>query len=207
MEDKQLNGICVLTRNRGDNDRMLSLFCSDGCVYDVLARGALKPKYKLKFASQLFSYCDYFLCPSKAGYYILSGATFGELSFLRISSDPEAFIAACLVCETAYKCVKSENKLMYAETVAALGELAEYETTRPDIVALRILMAAFVSSGYGTVSLGGEKGEICDKILAADKGKVSSVSADASAVRSLIKTYGTRFNNQFGYLNSLKIFL
>lgn len=204
MDDKQLGGICIGTRPWRENDRMLSLFCDDGCVYDVLARGACKPKYKLKFAAQLFSVCDYHLCPSKAGYYILGGAAFTELSFLSLSSDPSAYAAACVVCEAAGKCVLGENKRMYAETMAALGELSG--GGRGDLTVLRILLAAFVSGGFGAALPQGENGAVCRGVLDAAAGDVSSLPYPREHVSALIKSFGARFCSQFGKLNSLAFF-
>ncbi len=207
MTDVKAFGVCIGCRARGDNDKMLDVFCDDGNVYGVLARGALKPKYKLKFAAQLFSSCNYYLCPSKAGYYILGGADFGELSFLRISSEPSAFAAACFVCETANKCVKVENKRMYAETVAALGELSSFEDVCAHAVCLRILLAAFVSCGLGVQIPAGERGALCEKILAAELGSVSSCAPEKSVTMQLIKQYASRFAAHFGKLNSLDMAL
>ncbi|WP_251617979.1 DNA repair protein RecO [Pumilibacter muris] len=203
MTDVKACGVCIGSRPRGDNDKMLDVFCDDGNVYGVLARGALKPKYKLKFATQLFSACNYYLCPSKAGYYILGGADFGELSFLRISNEPQAFAAACFVCEVANKCVKVENKRMYAETVAALGELASFEDVCAHAVCLRILLAAFVSCGLGAQIPAGEKGAVCEKLLGAELGSVSLIAPEKSVTFQLIRQYASRFTAHFGKLNSL----
>lgn len=203
--DIQANGICIGTRPWHENDRMLKLFCEDGNLHDVLARGASKPKYKLKFAAQLFSACDYFLCPSKAGYYILGGATFGALSFLGLSSDPEAYAAACVVCEIVRLCVVGENKRLYAETVAALGELNS--GGRADLVVLRMLLAAFSANGLiGDISPVGERGILCRAVLDADVGNVSQVQADSGVTIPLIKACAGRFATQFDKLNSLSFF-
>ena len=204
MEEQQLSGICVGTRVWKESDRMLRLFCEDGNIYDALARGACKPKYKLKFAAQLFSACDYFLCPSKAGYYILGGATFGELSFLRIAESPEAYAAACVVCEIAAKCVLAENKRLYAETVAALGELSAYEDARCDLICLRMLLAAFATSGYAFTFGADPKGAACAAVLNAPAGNVSAVAVEESLARSMLKPLGVRFANRFEKLNSLE---
>ncbi len=200
----QANGICIGARVRGESDKMLTVFCEDGKIYDVLARGALKPKYKLKFASQLFSACDYYLCPSRAGYYILGGATFGALSFMRIASDPDAFAAACFVCEAACKCVHGENKRLYAETMAALGELANFEDCKPAYVCLRMLAAALSDSGYG---LAGNGNGVCEKFLAAQAGNASGVDSTDGEVFRVIRAQGARFASVFGKPNSLAMVL
>lgn len=206
MEEKQLSGICIGVKPWKENDKMLTVFCEDGCVYSVLARGALKPKYKLKFAAQLFSACDYFLCESRAGYYILGGATFGEVSFLAVASRPESYAAACVVCEIAAKSTLAENKRMYAETLAALGELCA-DSANGGAVVLRMLLAAFASSGFGTYKFGGAKGEICDKVLGAPLGGVSELGIESDSVYALVKSYASKFASQFGKLDSLPFFL
>ena len=206
MEEKQLGGICIGARVWRENDKMLSVFCEDGFVYGVLARGALKPKYELKFAAQLFSYCDYFLCESKAGYYILGGATFGELSLLGISSDPDSYAAACVACEIAHKSVKSENKAMYVQTLSALGELAGGGARR-DLIVLRMLICAFEYNGLGGLFPQGEKGDICKAVLFAEPGNVSDVCAETNTVRQLIKAFASKFAVQFGKLDSLEFFI
>ena len=206
MEEKQLGGICIAARVRGESDRMLTLLCDDGFVYDVLARGALKPKYKLKFAAQLFSACNYFLCPSKAGYYILGGATFGDLFTLSLASYPEAYAAACVICESANKCVVGENKRMYAETVSALGELTVSEPEKAGLSVLRVLLASFVSNGLGITFPAGERGEIARSVLNAEAGNAYKIVADAKSVMNTVGFYGVRFAHQFGKLDSLGFF-
>ena len=205
MEELKLCGVCTGARSRHENDKMLSLFCEDGNVYDVLARGALKPKYKLKFATQLFSCCDYFLCSSKAGYYVLGGASFGELSFFSVASDPDAYAAACFVCEVVNKSVKTENKRMYAETVAALGELAA-QSFCSDLICLRILLAALDSSGYGYVSSGRDS-EDCVRVASAAVGSISQCEIGRAACLRIIRTNAGRFAALFGKLNSLDMIL
>lgn len=205
MEELRRSGICIGTRQWKDNDRMLKIFCEDGCVYDALARGACKPKYKLKFAAQLFSACDYFLCPSRAGYYILGGATFGELSFLSLSADPDAYMAGCVVCEIAAKCTLAENKRLYAETVAALGELS-VSGERGDLAVLRMLLAALSTCGYGQLPAG-EKGALCRAALDAQAGNVTALSIEKAAVLPLLKTLGGQFAVHMEKLNSLSLYL
>ena len=186
---------------------MLMLFCADGNIYSVLARGAGNPKYKLKFAAQLFSCGDYHLCPSKAGYYILGGAAFSDVSFLSVCSDPLCYTAACLVCEAVQKCVQSENKRMYAETVAALGELSAVDGIRPDLICLRILLAALITGGLAGEFGTSEKSRACVKIIEAPPGDVSAVPVAADTAIALLQRAGKRFALQFGPLNSLPVLL
>ncbi len=200
--DLQQHGICIGARPWKESDRMLTLFCEDGRIYDVVARGACKPKYKLKFAVQLFSACDYFLCPSKAGYYILGGATFGALSFLGIASDPDAYAAACVVCETARKCVCEKDTRMYAEVLAALGELSSGEGVRPDLVCLKILLSALERSGYVNMQAVDPQSD-CGKVIGASAGYVSSLDIEKAATRKLLVATGARFAKIFAKLNSL----
>lgn len=198
-------GVCISSRAWHENDKMLTVFCESGNVYSVLAKGALKPKYKLKFAAQPFSACNYFLRESKAGYYLLGGADFSQLSFLRIAESPDCFVAASAVCEIASKCVVAENKRMYAEVISALTELSGYEEAKPYNVCLRVLIASFALNGYGAVISGGERGDICNRIADAPRGCTSAVEADPETVLSAIKTYGNRFSAVFGKLNSLEL--
>ena len=202
--DLDLYGVCVRVRPWRENDKMLSLFCEDGNVYDVLARGALKPKYKLKFAAQLFSTGDYFLCPSKAGYYILGGASFGELSFLGAASDPVAYAAACYVCEIAYKCVKTENKIMYAEVLSSLSELSGgSEKLRPTLVCLKTVLVALSSCGYGEKFDGGEVGRACTSVINTEAGNASGAEVDDALALRLLKSYTVRFGGIFERVASL----
>lgn len=202
--DIDLFGVCVRVRPWRENDKMLSLLCEDGVVYDVLARGALKPKYKLKFAAQLFSTGDYFLCPSKAGYYILGGASFGELSFLQAASDPVAYAAACYVCEIAYKCVQTENKIMYAQVLSALGELSSgSEKLRPALVCLKTVLVALSSCGYGENFDSGEVGRACTEILNTEAGDASGADVDDALALRLLKSYSVRFGGIFERVVSL----
>ena len=202
--DMDLYGVCVRVRPWRENDKMLSVFCEDGNIYDVLARGALNPKYKLKFASQLFSTGDYFLRSGKAGYYILGGASFGELSFLGAASDPVAYAAACYVCEIAHKCVKTENKIMYREVLSGLGELSGgSEELKPALVCLKAVLVALSSCGYGEAFGGDEVGRACTSVLNTAAGEASSAEVDDALALRLLKSYTVRFGGVFERVASL----
>lgn len=205
--DIQADGVVISARPWKESDKMLSVFCDDGKVYDVVARGALKHTSKLKFATQLFSFCRYTLSPSKAGYYILSGASFGEISFLSLASDPDCFSAACLVCEAAAKSAISGNRQMYAETVAALGELCDFESADRYLVCLRVLLSAFISCGYCGEFGQGERGRMLAAVSEARAGEVSRLDLPPEKVRELFKAVAGRFEVRFEKLNSLSLLI
>ena len=206
--DMDLYGVCVRVRPWRENDKMLSLLCEDGNVYDVLARGALNPKYKLKFAAQLFSTGDYFLRSSKAGYYILGGASFGELSFLGAASDPVAYSAACYACEIAHKCVQTENKSMYAQVLSSLGELSSgNEKLRPALVCLKTVLVALSSCGYGEDFGDDEVGRACKAVLNTEAGEASGANIDDALALRLLKSYTVRFGGIFERVTSLNTLL
>lgn len=203
MEQIRQNGICIHARPWKEYDRFLHIFCEDGHVYNVLARGASRPKYKLKFAAQLFSTGEYLLTESKAGYYVLENASFGELSYLSIASSPDAYAAACTVCEIAGICAYGGNKSLYTETVAALGELAGLEDVRCDLIVLRMMLAAFTTSGYAFSFGADPKSKACTEVLAAPYGAVSHAAVDRETAVSILKPLSRRFAAKFEKLNSL----
>ena len=201
MQAKETDAICIDAKRYRENDKMLTLFCENGETVTAVCRGALKNTSKLKYASQLFSACTYSLSPSKAGYYIVSGASLHALSFLSLASDPEAFAYGCVCCEAVRLSAPTENREMYAALLAALGEFAAGENVLYDMVCARLMLTALVTGGYAALS--GELGALCRKVEEAPAGQVSTVDLTANEREKVFKSVVSRFTNVFGRLTSL----
>lgn len=205
METKEAEAICIDAKRYRENDKMLTLFCDNGETVTAVCRGALKNTSKLKFASQLFSVCSYSLSPSKAGYYIVSGAVPTALSFLSLSQDIDAFAYGCVCCEAVRLSAPTENREMYAALLAALGEFAAGENVKYDMVCARLLLTAFVSNGYAPLL--GTVGALCRAVEEAPAGRVSSANLTETERKLLFKSVVSRFTGVFGRLQSLSAVL
>ncbi|MDE7394953.1 MAG: DNA repair protein RecO [Clostridiales bacterium] len=201
LATKDADAICIDAKRYRENDKMLTLFCDNGETVTAVCRGALKNTSKLKYASQLFSVCTYSLSPSKAGYYIVSGATPSALSFLSLSQDIEAFAYGCVCCEAVRLSAPTENREMYAALLSALGEFAAGENVKYDMVCARLLLTAFVSNGYAPLL--GAVGTLCRAVEEAPAGKVSTVDLTIAERKLLFKSVVSRFTSVFGRLQSL----
>ena len=201
MQPKETDAICIDVKRYRENDKMLTLLCENGETVTAVCRGALKATSKLKFASQLFSVCTYSLSPSKAGYYIVSGASLHALSFLSLASDPIAFAYGCVCCEAARLASQVENREMYAALLSALGEFSAGETVKHDMVCARLMLTALVTGGFA--SLSGELGALCRALEEAPVGQASSVEFTEKERKTLFKSVVSRFTGVFGRLQSL----
>ena len=201
MQAKETDAVCIEAKRYRENDKMLTLLCENGETVTAVCRGALKATSKLKFASQLFSVCSYSLSPSKAGYYIVSGAALHALSFLSLAADPEAFAYGCVCCEAARLSAQVESRETYAALLAALGEFASGESVKHDMVCARLMLTALVTGGFA--SLSGELGALCKKLEETPIGQASTVGFTQQERDRVFKSVVSRFSSVFGRLTSL----
>lgn len=202
MESKEVEAVCIGARRYRENDKMLTLFCESGETVTAVCRGALKNTSKLKFASQLFSVCAYSLSPSKAGYYIVSGAAQPALSFLSLAEDPKGFAFGCVCCEIVRLAAPVETPPMYGALIAALGELASGEAVKHDLVCVRLMLAALLCNGYASV--GGSTGALCRAVEEMPVGNASGANLTGEERNTLFRSVTTRFSSVFGRLQSLQ---
>jgi len=91
--------IVLKTVDYKDSDKRLTLLTAEGQILSVVAKGIKKPSAKLKFAAQVFAFCEYTIA-DKNGYYTLAGASQIE-SLFALTYDTGSFAASSVMVEVA----------------------------------------------------------------------------------------------------------
>ncbi len=130
-----------------DNDKLLTLFSPTMGKITAGIRGVKKPKAKLAFAAQPFSFCEYVLA-EKGGRYTVTAAYLHE-SFFELRTSVDSFYAACAVTEVC-KELSLENEryeglfIAFVECLKALCLSGEDEAES----VISFLLIALRESGY-----------------------------------------------------------
>lgn len=130
-----------------DNDKLLTLFSPTLGKITAGIRGVKKPKARLAFAAQPFSFCEYVLA-EKNGRYTVTSAYLHE-SFFALRSDVTRFYAACAVAEVCRE-LSLENEryeglfIGFIECLKALCLAGEDEAE----ATATFLLVALSESGY-----------------------------------------------------------
>lgn len=130
-----------------DNDKLLTLFSPTMGKITAGIRGVKKPKAKLAFAAQPFSFCEYVLA-EKGGRYTVTAAYLHE-SFFELRTSVDSFYAACAVTEVC-KELSLENEryeglfIAFVECLKALTLSGEDEAE--SLIAFALI--ALQESGY-----------------------------------------------------------
>lgn len=99
MKNLNIKAIVLKSIDYKEHDKLLKLLTETGEVISVLIRGIKKPAAKLKFAGQVFAFCDYSLVVKKE-FYSVTGAKQIE-SLFSLAYDPESFVASSVCLEAA----------------------------------------------------------------------------------------------------------
>lgn len=121
-EQIKINAICTRVVDYRDNDRLLELCSFELGKISAIARGAKKPKAKLKYATMLFSFGEYTVI-EKSGKYILCDCNQID-SFSGVTEDLDKFYIGVAMLEVLSKALQNgtnENATLY--TVHGLKKL------------------------------------------------------------------------------------
>ena len=118
---KRLNAIVIKTTDYKESDRIITLFSAEEGKTSAVMRGVKKKDAKMKFAGQLFNYGEYeIIMPSGT----VSGCNQKD-SFFSLTSDYEAFLAACVVAEVLSGDFTGDEtaQVLFTEALKALTAL------------------------------------------------------------------------------------
>ncbi|MCQ2409146.1 MAG: DNA repair protein RecO [Clostridia bacterium] len=108
-------------------DMLVTLVSPDKGRITAVARGCLKPKAKLRYASEILNFGDYMLS-EKSGRYVITECSQIE-PFIKITYDIGRFYGAALILDALQKVSQEPNPKAFVSALESLNRLAHEEET------------------------------------------------------------------------------
>ena len=123
MDIKEIDAICIRSIDYQENDKIITLYGTDVGKITMSAKGAKKPKAKLKYAASPLCFGHYYYS-EKGNKKTLVGCDMYD-SFFPIAQDPEKFYAAIVILEVLDKMGMENdfNSNVFVVAVKAIKEL------------------------------------------------------------------------------------
>jgi len=112
-------------------DMLVTLVSPEYGKITAVAKGCLKPKAKLRYASEILNFGDYMLS-EKAGKFVITDCSQIE-PFISITYDIERFYAASLILDALQKISKEPNPGIFVYALETLYKLSNGEETNDAI--------------------------------------------------------------------------
>jgi len=149
MSSQTHTAICIKATDYKESDKMLKLFTVDGQILSVVAKGIKKPAAKLKFAGQVFAFCEYTI-NSKNGFLTLTGASQSENLF-SLSYEPNSYSAASVMLETSWVMADSvQNSSLFLSLLKGFKAIL-YNQKCPYCTATFFIYNSLKSAGYSSL--------------------------------------------------------
>lgn len=147
MDVKEIDAICLRSVDYLENDKIITLYGTDVGKISMVAKGAKKPKAKLKYAASPLCFGHYYYS-GKGNKQTLVGCDMFD-SFFNIAFDPEKFYAATVVLEILDKMGMEDdyNKELFVIALNGLKELC-YEDVKPKEYLYSLLNNLLGALGY-----------------------------------------------------------
>jgi len=147
MDTKEIDAICIRSIDYAENDKIITLYGTDVGKTSMVARGAKKPKAKLKYAASPFCFGHYYYS-KKGNKQTLTGCDMYE-SFFDLSFDPEKFYAGIVVLEILDKMGMEDdfNKDLFVTCLNGLKELC-FSQVAPKEYLFKLLRKILLTLGY-----------------------------------------------------------
>ena len=147
MDTLEIDAICLKSVDYKDNDKIITLYGTEVGKIAMVAKGAKKPKAKLKYAASPLCFGHYYYS-SKAGKQTLVGCDMYD-SFFDISLDPEKFYSAAVILEILNKMGMENdyNKDLFVLAIKGLRDLC-YEKVEPKAYLFEHLQKLMQALGY-----------------------------------------------------------
>ena len=123
MDINEIDAICLRNVDYGENDKIITLYGTDVGKLAMIAKGAKKPKAKLKYAASPLCFGHYYYS-GKGNKQTLVGCDMYD-SFYDLSLDPEKFYAAATILEILDKMGMENdfNKDLFLNALKGLRDL------------------------------------------------------------------------------------
>lgn len=128
-----------------ESDMIVTLVSPEYGKLTATARGCLKPKAKLRYASEILNFGDYILS-GKNGKYVITDCSQIE-PFISITYDIEKYYAASLILDMLQKLSNERNPVFFVHTLEYINELAHGDRTTDDIIC-DFLLTILKDNGY-----------------------------------------------------------
>ena len=147
METFEIDAICIRSVDYKDNDKIITLYGTNVGKIAMVAKGAKKPKAKLKYAASPLCFGHYYYS-GKGGKQTLVGCDMYD-SFFDISIDPEKFYAASVILEILDKMGMENdyNNDLFVLSIKGIKDLA-YSNVDPKTYLFSQLQSIMKSLGY-----------------------------------------------------------
>ena len=147
MEVKEFDAICIRSVDYAENDKIITLYGTDVGKISMVAKGAKKPKAKLKYAASPLCFGHYYYS-GKGTKQTLVGCDMYD-SFFDIATDPEKFYAATVILEILDKMGMEDdyNKELFLVALKSIKELC-YGDVQPKEYLFLVLKNLLFTLGY-----------------------------------------------------------
>ena len=147
MDTLEIDAICIRSVDYQENDKIITLYGTDVGKLAMVAKGAKKPKAKLKFAASPFCFGHYYYSGKGQKKTLIGCDTYD--SFYNIVLDPEKFYAGTVILEILDKMGMEDdyNKDLFVLSLKALKELC-YENVDPKISLFNNIRDILTALGY-----------------------------------------------------------
>jgi len=132
-----------------ESDMIVTLVSIEHGVLTATARGCLKPKAKLRYASEPLNFGDYVLC-GKNGRYVITECSQIN-SFIKITADLDRYYASGLILESLQMLSSDSQPETFLSAIKALNRLASFNEDADEIITdylLDVLKANGISYDY-----------------------------------------------------------
>ena len=147
MDTIEIDAICIRSVDYLENDKIITLYGTDVGKISMIAKGAKKPKAKLKFAASPFCFGHYYYSGKGQKKTLIGCDTYD--SFYNLALDPEKFFAATVILEVLDKMGMEDdyNKDLFVVVLKALKEMC-YEDVKPKEYLYGVLKDILLTLGY-----------------------------------------------------------
>lgn len=145
--EKKFKGIVLAKKDYKDADSIITVLTVEEGPVDIQLKGVKKPKAKMKYAKEVFSFGVFDVVKNKS-FYILTSCEIID-NFYDISQNPEKYLEACCLVSIAKSvATKNEQNLkLFFDLADALKTLC-YENVGQKITLAKFLMNVFEMAGY-----------------------------------------------------------
>ncbi len=135
MQTPALRTKAIVTRAvpYGESDMIITLVSVDAGRITATAKGCLKPKAKLRYATEPLNFGDYVLS-GKNGRYVITECSQIE-SFATVTADIEKFYASTLILDILQKLSQEPQPEIFVHSLKAISQLAYGEEDADCVIA------------------------------------------------------------------------
>lgn len=147
LEETKVQGFVIKSLDYKEKDKLLELFTLEKGKITANLKGCRSQKAKLKFAGDLFNFCEFCLVQNLNKYTITNASLISSL--FNITQNYEAYSSAMIILDIINKCVKDfeTNPEIFVLSLKALNLLNQKET-KPLLILAKYYLEILNFCGY-----------------------------------------------------------